>query len=470
MQSYSLSRICTNCSRAFTGKAGRIVNGQPCCPPCGNILRPPVSCTSCGRLTTRPTRSQAHAGLICESCLRQDSHATCQVCRRHRPIAGRDDVGRPLCRACHADPPVTHACPDCHRQASGGGKARCHDCALTARVTKTASKEAETIPSQWARSLFEAFISWINNGHRRGDLAARTHIYADFFRTLDTKLDGPASIDQRALLEIFGSDGLRRQHLATGFIVETLALVWTPTITEDITERRRMAIAAASTATQPWANDFDAYSRFLDASEIRTVTKRQYLTAASHLLKSAKVDGVAMLSQLHLRRHLRRKPGQAASLTRFVSWAADKNGQAFALPPRRISKPRAAERRLIQQAAALIRKLENTGTPRRRRAILAATISTLYNIPLSKVLALRTEDLQILPDHIRIWNQNDKVILSGQIASALVDVLPVGGLHVFSGLTGIKGLSSDVVRYHLRDIAPPRKRTTRSRPPRPDAA
>ncbi len=61
----SAARDCGACGRAFTGKAGRVVDGKPVCPTCGNRLRPKIACGACGRPTAQPRREAGSDALIC---------------------------------------------------------------------------------------------------------------------------------------------------------------------------------------------------------------------------------------------------------------------------------------------------------------------------------------------------------------------------------------------------------------------
>jgi len=220
------TRDCGACGRPFAGKAGRMVDGKLICPTCGNRLRPKVACAGCGRPTARPRRGTPDGGLICEGCLNRDTHATCKVCRRHRPVAVRGDDGAPTCAGCAAAEPAVRACPDCGAAVPGRGAAPCHACSLKRLIARRLIAQADTVRPAWARSMYDAFRDWDGLPQDQYGVIRQAAAYAQFFAVVGAGCAGPGEVTQERLLELFGNDGLRRAMTVVRFLVAHLSLSW----------------------------------------------------------------------------------------------------------------------------------------------------------------------------------------------------------------------------------------------------
>lgn len=447
------TRTCGACDRPFSGRAGRVIEGKPLCPTCGNRLRPKVACTECDRLTARPRRRMPDGDLICEGCLCRDTHATCKVCRRHRRIAIRDDDGAPICPGCAGAEPAVRTCPDCRTRVSGRGAAPCDACSLRRLIARRAAECAALVEPPWARALFVAFGNWPDLPRDRNAVARRMDAYARCFIVIGTGCAGPEEVTQARLLALLGNEGMRRNLLVVRFLAEHLALSWDPAIAEDAAERRRIEATLAANAGQPWASDLRAYHAYLAADDIRSKTVRVYLAAAAGLLTEAGVTRAAALEQAHIRRHLRHKPGHQANLVRFASWLPSIGGRGHDVGPRRKPNLRQRERNLLRRARQLIEALDVAADARRGRALLAAAISVLHQLPLAKVLALRRDDVLAAAGRVFLWPAGDAVVLAAPLARCFARLTAATGRHAFPGRNGAQPLSTDAVTYHVERLA-----------------
>lgn len=447
-------RTCFRCDRAFVGKAGRVVGELPACPSCANALREPVACTACGRMTKRPGRSPDHAGLVCQSCRKAGTHATCAACRRHRLVVRRDDAGRPLCPACGADVPVTHDCPDCRRATPGGGVARCAPCALAHRVARRVAAEAAGLRRDWVRDLFTAFCGWDGLRRERGDMPRHIGAYAAFFAVIEGGCAGIGGVTQARLLELHGAEGLRRGHQIVRFLAGRLALAWLPDAVGAAAERKRVGSIIEAARGQPWAPDIEAYRAHLAAGrEIAPSTTRMYVAAAAGLLRASGVRRAAELTQRHLARHLRRSLGRGTNLLRFLSWVADGSAQGFDPGRLRRTPPRKREKATLAKAAGLLDRLARAREPRERRALLAAAIGVVHGMPLREVLALgrgrRAGDGKSTVSD----PGGAEVELAGRLAEAFDGIAPGTGTLAFPGRNGVQPLSTAAVRHHVAALS-----------------
>ena len=444
------ARDCGACGRPFAGKAGRVVDGRPVCPTCGNRLRPKVDCAECGRPTARPRRRTPDGGLICEGCLNRDTHATCKVCRRHRPIAIRGDDGAPACAGCAAAEPATRACPDCGATVPGRGAAPCGLCGLKRLIARRAAECVALAGPPWARALFEAFGAWPDLPRDRNAVARRMDAYARRFAEIGAGCAGPGEVTQARLLALLGNEGMRREVLVVRFLAGHLGLAWDSATAEDAAERRRIEATLAAAAGRPWAADLRAYHDHVAADDVRPKTVRVYVAAAASLLAGSGVVRAAALEQAHVRLSLRRSPGNRANLARFVSWLPTIGGQGLSVGRRREANLRRRERGVLQGTRHLLKGLNATTEPPRGRALLAAAISRLYQVPLTRVLALTVDEAtEDGKGAVVLWPGELRLALTPDLLGGYRRFAAAGRL-VFPGRNGAQPLSASAVQHHLR--------------------
>ena len=453
-------RECLRCGRTFAGKAGRMIEGKPACPSCGNALRPAIACAACLRKTKRPGRLPGQEGLVCERCLQADTHATCRTCRRHRRVSRRDAHGRALCAACGAERPVTHACPDCGSETPGTGLARCHDCSLADRIARSVVAEAVQLRQDWVRDLFTGFCGWDRLRRARGDMPRHVAAYARFFAILDRNCAAVSEITQARLIELHGAEGLRCGFQAVAFLADRLSREWVPGMVIAATEQRRVVATVAAANVEPWAGDLDAYRRHLaDGGDLAPNTTRMYVAAAAALLRSSGVKQASELTQRHLARHLRGSRGRRNNLLSFLSWASDTSGQRFDPGKARRKSAKKRERATLKKAKVLLDRLGAAGSLRERRALLASATGVLHGLPLSEVLALRRGSAP--GDGCAAAIGLDGPFEPARpLAEGFRRIGAPSSAFAFPGRNGLQPLSTAAVRHHLRTV---RTRECRSR-------
>lgn len=450
------ARDCGTCGRAFTGKAGRVVDGKPVCPTCGNRLRPKVACEACGKPTARPRREAGGHALICEGCLNRGTHATCSLCRKHRKVAARDAEGRPSCAGCATDSPATHACPDCPATVPGRGTAPCVACSLKRLIARRLAAHANTVRPAWARSMYDAFRDWDGLPRDQYGVVRQAAAYAQFFAVVGAGCAGPGEVTQERLLELFGNEGLRRAITVVRFLVTNLSLSWSAAVPSDTAEGRRIEAVMAACDGRPWAADLRAYRRHLTESEppLTLKTVRTYLTAAAGLLAMAKVGRASDLGERHARIYLLRKGGHRANLARFAAWLPATGGQALQVHRRRLRNLRQLERTTLREARRLLEALGAATDMRRGRALLAAAISRVFRVPLTRVLMLTQGDVFVKPDGgVALWPSTLMVALPPTMAASFRRFAAKVDL-VFPGRNTAQPLSVAAVRHHLHPAEP----------------
>ena len=445
------ARTCLRCERPFAGKAGRIVGGRPACPACAPAFLDLVSCPACGRPTRRLGRMPGREGMACEGCRRKATHATCRACGRHRRIGQRDGDGRAVCMSCVGEAPPVHDCPGCGAATPGTGAAPCRVCSLRSRVERRIGLCTEMMSQPWARALFQEFCGWDGLTRMAGNMTRRIDAYAACFSVIDRHCASRDALGQDLLLRLFGAEGLRRHHVVVRFLVGRLALNWEPGRTEAFTEAGRAEALLAAADERPWGPVLRAYHDHLVRDPaLRPETIRLYLNAADGLLRQAGHADLAFLTQADVERYLRRKPGQRASLARFLAYAAVATGTRLTSPARkRRVGPKARDKALLRDVRALLDRLNRAGNVGEGRAVLAAAISKIYAVPLSAVLKLRAPDVAVDGAAVILWPGRLAVDLSPTLAEALLCWASWDGSYLFPGRNGAQSLSRDAVRHYL---------------------
>lgn len=444
-------RVCLRCERAFEGKAGLLIKDRPVCPSCAPNFRIAAPCSECGRLSKRLHRNPAGEGLVCEPCQRRSTHATCQRCRRHRRMATRDSEGRPVCSGCSGNEAATHVCPDCEQTTPGTGSAPCQACGLARRLDRRIKLNSAVIDQEWARSLFLEFCSWDGLRKTAGNMSGRIDAYTDFFDAMGRNFGSADAINQTDLLRLFDPEGLRRNFLVVDFLVERLKVTWTAEVAAVEVEQRRIVTILAAHAGEAWVKDLDRFRRSLQAGKPVTLrTVRSYLSAAASLLGDSGVAMAAELTQSHASRYLRRKPGQTASIQRFLSWVEATHGQSFVINPRNQPSQVGREKASLRQMASILDKLDTTSDPRGHKALLAHAVALLYQIPLQKILSLTNLDVRRRDSQTVLWPDTLDITLDLALGER-IDALTVhGGRYIFAGRNSTQPLSVSAVAYHVR--------------------
>ena len=339
---------CATCyAREFKRKA---------CARCGRPSRLPrrlegVVCTACERerpcvrceRTGRPIAKISESGPVCVGCVRyftveQDPAftssarpetgptkerkplGTCSSCRRHRRLSG-DDAEMQICNGCAEGGIV--ACPQCGGTMPAGYGKRCSPCYWRGLLHKRAEQNRFLFTNDVWKAVFEEYVNWIGERYDPKVTALRINEDAGFLAdvaSLGSDIPRPS-----AFIEAFPPAILRRHLVVSAFLAEEFGLRVSDQEKSDAVERNRIKALIAHSSSRSSAeralHDFHAdLMRSCDEGKVKPRTVRLYMQAAVGLVKLGLKSERDVIDSAMLRRYLRQRPGQRASLFRFAKY------------------------------------------------------------------------------------------------------------------------------------------------------
>ena len=368
--------------------------------------------------------------------------ATCRICRRHRPILRE----RRICRACATG--TTHTCPLCGVVVPGGGQAACHPCSHRRRSERRIAAEAATIPHAWLAALFTGFCTSGRIPLAAGVATARIGRAAVACRRIAGTVQKASGLTTDALHATLGAETLRRVAPLIAYMTEVGALTWDRTRLRSLIEQDRVEAILKTHRAGPHGALLDRYRDHLASRARQPITQRTALNAAAALLAELGEAPLHDLSQQHLAKALRKRPGHRAALRGFLSFVATSGGPNLILAKTRRPDAVAQERRLRAEIRTWRKRLENPRSAAEARALIAMLIARVFGLPLTRVLALRRAEVAITATFVILWPNADALPLGGPLAGAFHRWTASAGLWVFPGRHGHQPLSEAAVTYH----------------------
>lgn len=455
-------RRCGRCGRVRV-IARRARDGQP--DICDGCFRPPVAlCSRCGerrpcnfaggaaplclRCSPRRSRVCAHCGQprppavnwpegpVCDPCytaaLRRRGRCTrCGVTRRLVAPAG---PAANVCAEC-AGVEVRYACVECGREDKLYLRGRCARCALAGRVHRLLSGPDGTVPAALisveaaiaAHPVPRSALNWLRAG-------AGARILADLaagrlplsHQALDDDPRRAAADYLRVMLVAHAALPARDDAVAR---VET-RLAGILAGIDDLPARQLVAAYAS------WRVLRRLRRRAERAGRPRTVTAHaeHSIRAAAGLLRwlAGRDRTLGELTQADVDDWLRR--GDAASHARdFLTWA----GEHGHCPPVTVPPPRRTTTQPVDAEGrwrALTRLLHDDDLALTDR--VAGALLLCYAQPLSRIVALTRDDLEVDDPNVRIRFGGSPITAPPPLSSLLTRLLTEGRSHVGVGTPG----------------------------------
>ena len=333
----------------------------------------------------------------------------------------------------------------------GTGSAPCRQCSIRRRMDRRVALGIELIEQPWVRDLFQEFCAWECFSRTAGNVTRRIDTYAAGFAQIDRHVSASGALTQDSLLRIFGAEGLRRQHLIIRFLTDRLPVAWDAGRTGIFVAARRIEDIIAASDGLPLGHVLRAYRDYLVQDDrLRLVTVRLYLKAAFGLCEHSGCTGTESMQQSQVNHYLRRTPGQKASLALFLNYLNRITGSRLRVPlRRRVSKPKDAAGEPLHAVGELLDRLDCAEHSAEGRALLAATISKLFLVPLSTVLSLKASDTFDDGSVFILWPEGLALRLTQFLANELRLWASWDSGYLFPGRNTLQPLSRDAVRYHV---------------------
>jgi hypothetical protein len=375
--------------------------------------------------------------------------ATCAVCRRHRVIMADTQ----LCLACAVG--LTHRCPICQDDVPGSGHAPCYPCSQRRRANRQIATERETIRHPWLAELFSDFCTSGKIPLETGNATDRIARAAAACRRIAVTVTNPTDLSTETLHAALGAESLRRVAPLIAHWAEVGVIEWDRARLQTLIERDRVTAILTTHAKSPHASLLHRYRDHLAIRDRKPITQRTALTAAVTLLAALGDAPISDLSQRHVTKMLRARPGHRAALQGFLSFLASEGG-----PKLTIAKPRrdpvARERRLRADIRACRKRLATPRTATEARALIAVLIARIYALPLNRVLSLTRPEVALSMSGVTLWPDGEALTLDRSLAVAFQEWISVGGLWrspgnpwVFPGRDGHQPMSEAAVAYHV---------------------
>lgn len=340
------NKPCIRCGKTRY-RTGQISQYGPVCNACSVYFRVQEPCEACGTLSRRLSRiTGVHEGKrICPACA-GTFRGTCAACRRNRQLF-EGPAEQQLCRRC-----LTHGyleCPSCKKTMPAGYGNHCEDCYWRGAFRKRMEINSALFQTRHMTEDFENFGNWMSLRSGYKYAALRLNRYACFLQQIERQWRCIPDAD--SLVRSFGPEYMRRHRLFTQWLSEAQSKHISPEAFQHAAESRQiqnlMDQLPTNSSHRKLAED---YLRVLEQRQAEGKTSirsvRLALTPAIALLKSS---GDLSLSQKHLNRYLKDKPGQRAALTGFIRHLRIQHGYDFVMPakPSLQSQRKSIEKRLL---------------------------------------------------------------------------------------------------------------------------
>lgn len=388
-------RTCLRCGK-LTLIAGKLVGRSAVCPSCTPRFADKQICGGCGRESLRLTRP-LFAGLlepVCDSCRNKLNHATCSRCKRYRPVASTSVDGTRCCKDCVPGHETMHECPGCGCLLNGGGFGHCRSCINRRVVEKDAALVAAELEAPWCRDLWHGFVlESLSTDANSPRLRAQVNRSSELFRALDQRFVSMDEINSRSLLQRLDSQFLRLHLKASRYVVDKLKLHDFTLERVDQVEAQRSSKILAESADKPHGPMICAYAQWLTEIGIAARTGRLYLRAAESFCRQTKLNGSKPWQSSSLVDYLKKTPGNAANIARFVRYCREQLGWNVEMPHKAIWCPTTSRNtRDIRDLRAVLKTLDNRPDESMTTKELARVLSLALGISAAQLMRSRLEN------------------------------------------------------------------------------
>jgi len=275
------------------------------------------------------------------------------------------ETGQPICKNCQNLGEIV--CAECQAPVPAGYGSRCEMCSLKLRLNKAVDKHSAEFTIPEIVPLYKHFCTWLVDASGLKKSTSAVYRYHKFFLEIEGIMFAPITYEM--LLSKYGAEGLRRWIMPVRFLSEHFGL--------DINENEKLVDSEHRRVVNlmkrlPDASQvkriLDAYYQFLlgkvDKGETTIKSVRLALTPAVDLLKAIGVDDSPTQYQLNI--YLRKKPGQRAAISGFVSFMKSQYQVDWELPKKATKSKIYARQEAELKLVRLLRNPKSNPTYRQR--------------------------------------------------------------------------------------------------------
>ena len=302
--------------------------------------------------------------------------------------------GKSICKKCNNEGLIL--CRGCGKSYPAGLGDRCSSCYFLDLLDRKLNLSLGGLESENLQLVFRQYSEWLLRQYGSQKAAVVINKHFNFFREIDQRWHVVPPYE--TLLDFYGADGLRRHRMPMRFLDETKLIRVNQDKKNYNSEARKIDRIVDGFNGDLQAKLVLNHYRMLlleavENKEVRIRTVRLYLRASASLLEFARIFP---LVQKDVNAYLNKKPGQAASLTRFVSYMNAEWGTELEMPHdkhrhHRVGKSLAEKK--------LVRLLKDSGdnASYEDKDILSAALEYYHGMPpkvaSTEEIALRKEDL-----------------------------------------------------------------------------
>lgn len=371
---------CVRCGKT-NFKVDRWTPYGPACKVCAKYFREPEPCEGCGEPSRRLRQisRKNREFRLCDRCARAD-FGSCQACRRHRSLRESPD-GRLLCQTCLEEGEIP--CPSCGQAMPAGKGSQCEHCYRKELLAKRIRMNRGGLETHLMGRCFGEFGEWLADEVGTHKASVTINQYLAFFQEIEARWRKIP--DYRALLKAFGAAYLRRHLLPMRWMEKSGLVTVDEILKREDSERRRIANLLGYFPKGTKEREIiEAYYRRLAARwyarETSARSLRLALRPAADLLDMGRYMGQVPPDQRAFEEFLRKKPGQRAALSGFMSYLREAYGIILSSPKleggdRRQKRKDALEKELLDIMD------NNEGLEHKWRAWVAVGLAYFHGLP-----------------------------------------------------------------------------------------
>lgn len=453
---------CPQCSRkaASCGRCKKLLANEKAalkirevyiCKACRIYFIETKKCDICENISHHFQRKKDLSGeeyIICQKC-NNDEFITCSHCGKYRKFAFWYSAEKPRCHDCPPDNEPWHNCPQCGTPVKGKGKSLCQTCSIFNRATKRVQLNCQLFRHEWLRQLFMDFSKHSLLALKKTNITKTIDRYAQSLKSLDVDGLSREMLNQNALLNIYGVDGLRKLSYFVDFLISTESLEWSEKTFQTFKDQMRINALLDTSLGQTWRALFIRYYEHLASQKkIKLRTMLSYLSTTRQFLMHFNLTDEKSVSEQHILSFIHNHPGSQASLSSFVVFSGERIPSVLT----KGRKKRPNSRAQMKECRELLDGLRETNKISAEKAYWLKLVSRMFFITLEDAVSLRRHQIRQKGKDTILFVREEELVLPDELSEYInrwcEGIEPE--TPIFRGRNYNRSMHPDVVRYHIR--------------------